>query len=61
MPTLGAGLDVGFDHMLFGVRPVDAVTFAQATLLLVVAAGAAAFIPAQRAARADPVDVLRSR
>lgn len=50
----------GLEGLLFGVAALDAPTFAGAALLLLFTAGAAAFLPARRAARADPVDVLRS-
>jgi ABC-type lipoprotein release transport system permease subunit len=38
---------------------MDGVTFSVAALLLLGSAAAAAFVPARRAARADPVDVLK--
>ncbi len=41
--------------MLFGVRPEDAVTIAGAIALLTTAALAAAYLPALRAARVDPI------
>jgi predicted permease len=47
-------------NMLFGVAPVDGATFGAAALLLFAATAAAALLPARRAARADPVDVLRN-
>lgn len=59
--TLAVPAMRGLEGMLFGVRAVDAITFIQATLLLLVAAAGAAFLPALRAARADPVEALRSR
>ena len=64
---LGAGLLLavlamrGMEGMLFGVAAVDEVTFALASVLLLAAAGTAAFLPARRAMRADPADVLRSQ
>ncbi|HET7843895.1 MAG TPA: ABC transporter permease [Xanthomonadales bacterium] len=45
--------------VLFGVEPLDPVTFAGVALLLVVAAGAALAAPAWRASRVDPVVALR--
>ena len=62
---LAAGLVVaviamrGLDGVLFGVPPVDGVTFAAAAGLLLAAACVAAFLPARRAAWANPVEVLR--
>jgi len=44
---------------LFGVVPHDLVTFATAALLLSVVALSAVWIPARRASRIDPADVLR--
>lgn len=45
--------------MLFGVSPVDAPTLIAVTVLLLVVAGAAAFVPSLRASRTDPMNVLR--
>lgn len=46
--------------LLFGVRPEDPVTLAGATLVLLVVAVLATLVPARRALRADPLEVLRS-
>jgi ABC-type antimicrobial peptide transport system permease subunit len=45
---------------LYGVEPYDFLSMAAATLLLAFVAAIAAYIPAQRAARYDPVRVLRA-
>jgi len=45
--------------LLFGLTPTDPSTFAAAVLLLIVAAAIAAYVPARRASRVDPVIALR--
>jgi predicted permease len=45
---------------LFGVTPFDVTTFALAAILLAAAALVACYLPARRAAMADPVAALRS-
>jgi len=45
---------------LFGVDPLDPVTFAAIPLVLVAAVLAASWIPARRAASTDPAESLRS-
>jgi predicted permease len=66
---LAAGLTVGgvlayassrlIDSRLYDVAPHDPLTIASAALLLIVVALTAAFVPAQRAARTDPMAALR--
>jgi putative ABC transport system permease protein len=46
--------------LLFGVPTLDAVSFAGAVIVLLSVAGLAAWVPARRAARADPVQALRA-
>ncbi|HEX5048389.1 MAG TPA: ABC transporter permease [Gammaproteobacteria bacterium] len=61
----GLGLAVlaafGMRSLLFGVAPVDGVSFGAAAAVLAAAAGLAAFLPARRAAAANPSDVLRDQ
>jgi ABC-type lipoprotein release transport system permease subunit len=47
------------NSMLFGLRPTDALTLAGAVLLLSVAAMVAAWAPARKASRIQPVQALR--
>jgi ABC-type antimicrobial peptide transport system permease subunit len=49
----------GAASLLFGLQPRDPLTFATAALVLAVTAGAAALLPALRAARVDPMVALR--
>jgi len=46
-------------RLLFGVEPTDPISFVTAIGALVVTAAVAAWLPARRAARADPVVALR--
>ena len=61
--TLGAAAAAGLTRLmsslLFGVKPVDFASFVAAAGVLVVAALAASYIPARRAAAVDPVETLR--
>jgi predicted permease len=59
--AVAAGLTRSMSSLLFGVTPVDAATFAAAAGVLVVAALAASYIPARRAAAVDPVETLRAQ
>jgi len=45
--------------VLFGVSPHDAMTFVAVPIVLVIVAGIACVVPARRAARIDPLAVLR--
>jgi ABC-type antimicrobial peptide transport system permease subunit len=61
----GLGLAVlaalGLRGMLFEVAPFDAASFAAAAAVLLGATLLAAFVPARRAASANPADVLRGQ
>jgi ABC-type antimicrobial peptide transport system permease subunit len=46
--------------LLFGVTPLDPLTFAAAALTLALVAGCAIYLPARRAARIDPIEALKT-
>lgn len=45
--------------LLFGINPVDPITFASVTVLLVTVSFMACWIPARRAAKTDPLEAIR--
>jgi predicted permease len=47
-------------HLLFEVAPTDPVALAGVSVVLLVTAALACYLPARRASRVDPVDALRS-
>jgi len=53
------GLTRYLTAMLYGVTPLDGVTFSVAALMLVVVAMAASLLPARKASSVDPVVALR--
>jgi putative ABC transport system permease protein len=57
--AVSAGLSRALTTMLFGVEPLDVVTFAFVTVLVAVTALVAIAGPARRAVRIDPVVALR--
>jgi putative ABC transport system permease protein len=54
---LGSRLVAG---LLYGIAPTDAFTFAAVTLVLGIAGLTAAYLPARRAARVDPLTAIRA-
>ena len=46
--------------VLFGVRPLDALSLVGALCVLLVAVAAAAWLPARRAASIEPMQALRT-
>jgi predicted permease len=58
--TAGAiGVSRYLEGMLYGVRPVDAPTYAVIAIAFTAVALAASYVPARRATRVDPVVALR--
>jgi len=70
MGMAGGGVAIGLvgalafsrviDGLLFGVKSFDALTYLSVAVILLAVASAACWIPAWRAARLDPAEVLRS-
>jgi putative ABC transport system permease protein len=59
--VVALGLTQLIESQLFGVRPADPATMASVAALMIAVAAAAAYLPARRAARVDPVAALRSQ
>jgi ABC-type antimicrobial peptide transport system permease subunit len=61
--VVGLGLSFGLTRMmaglLFGVSPLDSLTFALVAAGLTVVSIVASYLPARRAAAADPMEALR--
>jgi len=55
-----AGLTRLMKSLLFGISPLDPVTYAAVPLMLAAAALLASYLPARRAASVDPVEALRA-
>lgn len=53
-------LSQSISSFLFGVQPLDPVTFASVAVVLMLTATVAALVPAMRAARVDPVAAFRA-
>jgi putative ABC transport system permease protein len=53
------GLTRLMSALLFGVDPVDPITYGTVSLMLVAVALLASYVPSRRAARVDPVEALR--
>jgi hypothetical protein len=58
LPALGA--TYALSGAIVGLFPIDPLTLTGAALVLAAATTTAAYLPARRAARVDPIDVLRA-
>jgi macrolide transport system ATP-binding/permease protein len=58
--ALGLLLARGMARFLYGIRPTDPLTFAATSLTILIVGALAAFVPARRAVRIDPLIALRS-
>lgn len=56
---LGGAAGFAVQSMLFGIEPVDLLTFASVTGVLLAIGLLACYLPARRASRLDPIDALR--
>jgi putative ABC transport system permease protein len=57
--ALGMGLSHFIGSMLYGVSALDPATYCGVILLILLVAAVASLVPALRAARVEPVQVLR--
>jgi predicted permease len=62
--AIGLGAAVGLTRLmtavLFGVAPIDGLTFAAVPVALLAAAALSCYIPARRASTVDPVEAMRT-
>jgi predicted permease len=58
--AVAAALMQGMKSLLFGISPLDPLTYLTVALVLAAAAALASYLPARRAASVDPVEALRA-
>ena len=54
-----AALTQSMKSLLFGISPLDPITYLAVPLILAAAAAVASYLPARRAANVNPVEALR--
>jgi ABC-type lipoprotein release transport system permease subunit len=54
------GLTRFIESLLFGVEPLDVLTFTGVSVVMIGVALLASYLPARRASRVDPVEALRA-
>jgi ABC-type antimicrobial peptide transport system permease subunit len=57
--AMSAALAIAFRSILFGVTPVDPITYVAVVIVLAVTSIVASYVPARRASRVNVVDALR--
>jgi ABC-type antimicrobial peptide transport system permease subunit len=55
-----AGLMRLMSSLLFGISPLDPLTYGSVAVILIAAAVLASYLPARRAAAVEPVEALRA-
>ena len=58
--ALAVGLSRWISSLLFGITPLDPLTYVASGALIAAAAMTASYFPARQAASVDPIDTLRS-
>ena len=58
--AVSAGLTQWMKALLYGVTPLDPLTYAAVPAVLLLAVVAASYIPARRATKVDPLNCLRA-
>ncbi len=58
--ALAGGLSRWISPLVFGITPLDPLTYSASGMLIAAAAIAASYVPARQAASADPMETLRS-
>lgn len=57
--ALSIAVAIGFRSVLFGVTPIDSITYIGVSALILITSIAASYMPARRASRVNVVDALR--